>query len=514
MADVLLTHSYHLYFDRKQTRKMQPYPPLGTLYAASLLRSAGISVALFDSMLTNPEEHFEAALEQHRPRIVVVYEDNFNFLSKMCLTRMRDVAYRILEASQRAGCTVLVNGSDASDHASEFLQKGFRCVLLGEAEWTLLELVQHLLRDRSSDVSHISGLAYLHGATGELVQTPARPLMRDLNLLPMPARDLVDVNQYATAWKSAHGFFSLNIVSSRGCPYRCNWCAKPIYGDHFSVRSPKSVAEEMRTLKHDCGAEHLWFADDIFGLKPKWVCELASEVERLDAAVPFKMQSRVDLMTSETVHALRRAGCVEVWMGAESGSQKILSAMDKGTRVDQIAVARENLRKEGIRACYFLQFGYPGENWQDIQQTISLVHDTRPDDIGVSVSYPLPGTRFFDRVRAQLGNKTNWSDSEDLSMMFQGAYTDEFYRALHDALHAQVDAWHSGHNGKASAKDDREDRGASIDKVWSHLAQLEKTCRTSHPTVLDALSSDPLVQLQSATAFAHGCSSDDHSGSD
>ena len=283
--------------------------------------------------------------------------------------------------------------------------------------------------------------------------------MRDLNLLPMPARDLVDVNQYATAWKSAHGFFSLNIVSSRGCPYRCNWCAKPIYGDHFSVRSPLSVAEEMRKLKYECGAEHLWFADDIFGLKPKWVSELAFEVERLDAAIPFKMQSRVDLMTPAAVRALQTAGCTEVWMGVESGSQKILSAMDKGTRVDQIAVARENLRKEGIRACYFLQFGYPGENWQDIQQTIALVDDTRPDDIGVSVSYPLPGTRFFDRVRAQLGKKTNWSDSEDLSMMFQGAYTDEFYRALHDALHAQVDAWHSGRNGQHPARQDHEIRG-------------------------------------------------------
>ena len=509
MADVLLTHSYHLYFDRKQTRKMRPYPPLGTLYAAALLRSAGISVALFDTMLTNPEDSFQAALEQNNPKIVVVYEDNFNFLSKMCLTRMRDVAYGMLEASLRVGATVLVNGSDASDHASDYLEKGFRCVLLGEAEWTLLELVQHLLRNGDSDVSHISGLAYLHPATGELVRTPHRALMRDLNLLPMPARDLIDVEQYATAWKSAHGLFSLNIVSSRGCPYQCNWCAKPIYGDHFSLRSPLSVAEEMRTLKQDYGADHLWFADDIFGLKPKWVCELASEVERFDAAIPFKMQSRVDLMTPEAVRALQRAGCTEVWMGAESGSQKILSATDKGTRVDQIAVARENLRAEGIRACYFLQFGYPGENWRDIQKTIALVHETRPDDIGVSVSYPLPGTRFFDRVRAQLGNKTNWSDSGDLSMMFRGGYTDEFYRALHDALHAQVDLWHSGDNDGSPTNQDHEYGGSRVGEMWAQVRQLEKTCRNSDPTMLEAFSADSLVQLQPATGFAPSCSAND-----
>jgi len=514
VADVLLTHSYHLFYDRKQTRKAQPYPPLGTLYAAATLRSSGISVAVFDTMLNDPRENFQAALQQHKPRIVVVYEDNFNFLSKMCLTRMREVAYGILEASQRAGATVLINGSDASDRASEYLEKGFRCVLLGEAEWTLLELVQQLLRNDDSDVSQIAGLAYLHPGTRELVRTPRRSLMRDLNQLPMPARDLVDVQQYATAWKSAHGFFSLNIVSSRGCPYQCNWCAKPIYGDHFSVRSPQSVAEEMRKLKYDYGAEHLWFADDIFGLKPKWLGELASEVERLDAAIPFKMQSRVDLMTPSAVRALRRAGCAEVWMGVESGSQKILSAMDKGTHVDQISVGRENLRKEGIRACYFLQFGYPGENWQDIQKTIDLVHETRPDDIGVSVSYPLPGTRFFDQVRAQLGKKTNWSDSEDLSMMFRGSYTDDFYRALHDALHTQVDAWRSGHNGEVPIRQNHEYSGRSVDQMWAQVIQLEKTCRNSDPTMLEALSTDSLVQLQPAPSFAHGCSSIEGSGND
>ena len=443
MADVLLTHSYHLYYDRKQVRKMQPYPPLGTLYAAALLRSAGMSVTVFDTMLNDPEGGFEAALRQNRPRIVVVFEDNFNFLSKMCLTRMREVAYHILETSLDAGATVLVNGSDASDHALDYLQRGFHGVLLGEAEWTLLEAVSHLLKGEENAFDQVDGLAYLHKRSSELVKTPPRAFMRNLDHLPFPSRDLIDTNQYRSAWKQAHGYFSLNIVASRGCPYRCNWCAKPIYGDSFSVRSAAAVAAEMQQLKCNYAADHLWFADDIFGLRPKWVRELAAEVEKRDAALPFKMQSRVDLMTPGNVNALRRAGCAEVWMGAESGSQKILDAMDKGTRVDQIAQARENLRREGIRACYFLQFGYPGETWQDIQSTIRLVRDTRPDDIGVSVSYPLPGTKFFERVKAELGEKTNWSDSEDLSMMFQGAYTNEFYRALHDALHAQVDSWNS-----------------------------------------------------------------------
>ena len=189
------------------------------------------------------------------------------------------------------------------------------------------------------------------------------------------------------------------------------------------------------------------------------------------------MQSRVDLMTRPTVAALRRAGCAEVWMGAESGSQKILDAMEKDTRVEQIAAARENLRRHDIRACYFLQFGYPDERWEDIQNTIDLVRRTRPDDIGVSVSYPLPGTKFYELVREELGAKTNWADSEDLCMMFRGTYSDRFYRALHDSLHAEVDVW----NMAPGASPER------VRELWEEVAALEKTCRTSHPTLLPVL---------------------------
>jgi anaerobic magnesium-protoporphyrin IX monomethyl ester cyclase len=493
VSDVLLTHSYHLYYDRKQTRKMQPYPPLGTLYAAALLRRAGISVAVFDTMLNDPQEGFQQALDHHRPRIVVVYEDNFNFLSKMCLTRMREVAFVIADMSLRAGATIVANGSDASDHAEEYLQRGFRCVLLGEAEWTLLETVKHLLAGEDPVLEGVAGIVALREETREIVRTNSRGLMRDLDCLPFPSRDLIDLQQYRKAWKGTHGYFSLNVVASRGCPYRCNWCAKPIYGDSFSMRSPRSVAQEMRELKFDYGVDHLWFADDIFGLRPKWVRELATEVEKLDAAIPFKMQTRVDLMSPDTVSALRRAGCAEVWMGAESGSQKILDAMDKGTRVDQIAKARNNLRDQGIRACYFLQFGYSGETWHDIQSTIKLVRDTRPDDIGVSVSYPLPGTKFFERVRAQLGEKKNWSDSEDLSMMFQGAYTNEFYRALHDALHAQVDRWNTSSEHTGNRR--QESSHGEPEELWKRVMELEQTCRNPRPTGLHVVPKEELVQI-------------------
>lgn len=470
MSDVLLTHSYHLPYDRKQLRKMQPYPPLGTLYAASVLREQGFTVALFDTMLQAPEEGFAEALKQHKPKIVAVYEDNFNFLSKMCLTRMREIAFDMLEKAHHAGAVAIAHGSDATDHTREYLERGFDYVLLGVAEWTLEHLASALMR--KGEARGIPGIAYLN-AEGEVVRTGKVSPKMDRGL-PAPARDLIDMESYRSAWREAHGFFSLNLIASRGCPFRCNWCAKPIYGDSFHGNSPETVAEEMRELKERYGADHLWFADDIFGLNRHWVLQLAEEVEKRGCAVAFKIQARADLLTLETVRALKRAGCAEVWMGAESGSQKILDAMEKGLLVDEIVTARDNLKREGIRACYFLQLGYPGEGWDDILQTVRLVRETRPDDIGVSVSYPLPNTRFYERVQRDLGRKRNWRDSEDLSVMFKGAYTDQFYRAVRDALHHEVDSWNSA---------GRELQHESL-RLWAEVNRLEPGSRNADATVL------------------------------
>jgi anaerobic magnesium-protoporphyrin IX monomethyl ester cyclase len=434
MAEVLLTHSNNLYSDRKQVEKMQPYPPLQTILAASVLRHAGIDAALFDPTFESPGRSllnaFESALEFHRPHLVVVCEDDFNFLSKMCLIRNRELAYQMAEIARRRGIPIAAHGSDASDRAREYIAVGFSFVLIGEVESTLLELAQ----GRPSDA--IRGLAF--GDKTSVRYNRQREVRANLDALPLPAWDLVGIERYRQAWTKAHGYFSLNMASSRGCPYRCNWCAKPIYGQKFHCRPARSVAAEMLYLKTAFGPDQIWFADDIFALSPKWTGEFANAVEELGSQIPFKMQSRCDLMTRSTIAALKRAGCAEVWMGCESGSQKILDAMDKGIRVEQVYEARELLRQHGIRACFFLQFGYPGEGWSEIEATIRMVRETAPDDIGISVSYPLPGTRFHQSVYTQIGVRSNWSDSADLSMVFQGAYPSEFYRALADALHMEV----------------------------------------------------------------------------
>jgi anaerobic magnesium-protoporphyrin IX monomethyl ester cyclase len=489
VADILLAHSYHLPYDPKQVRKMQPYPPLGTLYAATALRQHGFSAAVFDPMLQDPVSGFIEMLRREKPAILAIYEDDFNFLSKMCLTRMRDVAWQLAQTARETGAIVIAHGSDATDHAREYLQNGADFVLVGEAEQSLVELCASILAGGALP-KEITGVMHLN-AEGNLVQSSARPPRNpDWKNLVRPARELIDLEPYRKAWVSAHGYFSTNVVASRGCPYRCNWCAKPISGNKFQLRPAELVAAEICELKEVHGAEHIWFGDDIFALDLRWVKQFADAIELCDCALPFKIQSRADLMSEETVASLKRAGCAEVWMGVESGSQRVLDAMDKGLRVGEIRVARERLGDAGIRACYFLQFGYPGEHWEDIQKTIELVRATRPDDIGVSFSYPLPGTPFFERVQEQIGAKSNWTDSDDLCLMFTAAYKDEFYLALRNALHAEVDSWHNG--GSSSADKD----WASL---WEKVYVLEETSRNSEATSFthfETSGADQLVHLE------------------
>jgi radical SAM superfamily enzyme YgiQ (UPF0313 family) len=472
LTDVLLTHSYHLPYDAKQLRKMQPYTPIGTLYAAAALREHGISVAMFDSMLEPPTGSFVSTLDRLRPRIVAVYEDDFNFLTKMCLTRMREVAWEIARTAKAVGAAVIVHGSDSADNPLLFLNNGFDYVLCGEAENTLVNLCAALLQKR--EPPQLDGLVYLDSA-GQFVRT-GQPLARNAQWthLSPPARDLIDLEPYRAAWLRVRGYFSTNMVASRGCPFRCNWCAKPISGNQFHLRAASAVAEEMALLKR-AGVDHIWFGDDVFALNHHWVREFADEVVRRDASLPFKIQSRADLLREDTVQDLKLAGCSEIWMGVESGSQEILDAMDKGITVACVSTVRERLRNAGIRACFFLQFGYPGEDWNKLQQTIALVRRLRPDDIGVSFSYPLPGTVFHDRVQAQLGAKRNWTDSDDLSIMFQAAYSTDFYRSVREALHAEVDSW------QHPADEELKNRVAML---WDLVNEMEPLSRATEAAIV------------------------------
>jgi anaerobic magnesium-protoporphyrin IX monomethyl ester cyclase len=439
MSTVLFGQSYFLRFDPKLWDAMQPYAPLGTLQAAALVRAQGLEVALFDAMLSEGTHEWEAALEAHQPRYAVLFEDNFNYLSKMSLLRMREAAFSMIEAARRRGCTVIVGGADMTDHAETYLQRGAHFVLVGEGDQTLVELLTALESD-TTDVGSIAGLA-LQDGSGLIRRTAARPVLNRLDDLPFPAWDLVDVERYRRVWVERHGYFSMNMVTTRGCPFHCNWCAKPIWGQRYNVRSPEHVVEEMAWLHAHFRPDHLWFMDDIMGIQDRWIEAFADLLDARDLHIPFKCLNRVDLLLrGRTIPALARAGAQIVWVGAESGSQKILDAMQKGTRVEQIYEATRQLHAAGIRVAFFLQFGYPGETRDDIELTLKMVRDLMPDDIGISVSYPLPGTPFFQAVRHELGERSNWVDSQDLAMLYRGPFRTEFYRQLHTVVHKEYRA--------------------------------------------------------------------------
>ncbi|HTY38969.1 MAG TPA: radical SAM protein [Bacteroidota bacterium] len=468
MSRVLLTHSYSLRFDPKEHRAMTPYPPLGTLYAASWLRQSGIPVSVHDVMFDQDESMFEQSLCSQHPEIVVIYDDQFNYLTKMCLSRMREAAFSMSRCAKAHGCTVVVFSSDATDHLAEYFDHMVDFVILGEAEITLTELASHILSRHDGTADTIHGLAFKSG--GEIRRTPPRRIFSTLDVLPFPAWDLADLTPYRLAWKRSHGSFSLNMVTTRGCPYHCNWCAKPIYGQVYHSRSPENVVDEMLMLKQHVAPEHIWFADDIFGLKPDWVRRFADLVTTRDAVIPFKCLSRVDLLLKEdTILHLRRAGCRTVWVGAESGSQKILDAMEKGTTVAQIYEASALLHKHGISVGFFLQYGYPGETFDDIAQTLRMVRECAPDELGISVSYPLPGTRFYDSVRAEMEAKRNWVDSADLDIMFRGTYPREFYRILHAYTHKKFRIWQATAALLRSLRRPAQINGALLDRVARSL---------------------------------------------
>lgn len=431
---ILFTHSYFLNFDKKQLKTAMPYPPLGTLYAMAYLRENGFDVKLFDTQFCLLANAINETIDDYKPDVLVVYDDGFNYLTKMCLTNMRHAAFDMLHYAKLKGCRTLVSSSDATDHCKEYLLKGADTIIIGEAEQTLLEICNNVQKNEA--ITNINGIAYL--MNNEVVNTPKRTILKNLDELPHPAWDLLDITPYKSMWLKTHGYFTLNFVTTRGCPYKCNWCAKPIYGNRYNTHSAENIVLQIKQLHSKFGFTHIWFADDIFGLKPNWLKEFNYYIQKEEVKIKYKIQSRADLLLEdENIKHLAESGCEKVWMGAESGSQKILDAMDKGITVEQIYTAAQLLKKHHINVALFLQFGYLDETIEDINKTINMVKDIMPNEIGASVSYPLPGTKFYDKVKEQLVKKSNWIDSDDLDLMFKNTYSPVFYKVLHRYIHKQ-----------------------------------------------------------------------------
>ncbi len=435
MNNILFTHSYFYKMDSKQWKNQTPFLPLGTIYAASLLRENDFKVSLFDTALKDSPTEILPFLKQVKPDILIIYDDGFNYLTKMCLTNMRKACFEMIKLAKEKDITVIVSSSDAADNAELYLKKGADFVLYGEAETTLLELTKALQQNISTEaLNKIEGLYFKD--QNKVIKTKPRKVLKNLDELPFPAWDLIDVASYKKVWKNSKFPFTLNLATTRGCPYHCNWCAKPIYGQRYNSHSPKRVVEMIQYLTKNYQTNRFWMCDDIFGLKPNWVQEFNELLQKENLKISYYIQSRADLLLKEnTIDALAESGLEEVWIGAESGSQKILDAMDKGTTIAQIKKATKLLKEKAIKVAFFIQYGYLGETKEDIDKTLQLIKELKPDNIGVSVSYPLPETPFYEKVKHQFKDKTNWKDSDDLALLFKSTFNQDYYRKLQRYTH-------------------------------------------------------------------------------
>lgn len=437
---ILLSHSYFLFLDPKEAANHKPYPPLAPLtLAAWIKQELDVDVHFYDVMFDPDETGLVQALRDVQPDIFLLYDDDFNYLTKMCLENMRRAVFRALEQIPKHGLFI-AHGSDASDQAEDYLRAGFDVVVHRNAEKIVVDMLRAYIAESSMDTLHnMDGISYL--TNGVYQQTPQTRTNFDLEQSPMPRWDLIELAPYRQMWQQHHSYFSLNVSTSHGCPFSCNWCAKPLYGRTYKAIPPERIAEQFHFLSAQLGADHIWVTDDIFGLKPGWLTRFADHLELLSVRVPYKCLSRADLIDDKVGAELARSGCNELWLGVESGSQKVLDAMDKKVEIKQILKATQILKRNGIQVGFFLQYGYPGEEFIDIEMTLDLIRTCLPDHIGISVSYPLKGTPFYEKVASQMGDKRNWDDSGDLALIFPGKYHPDFYRALHQYTHHYFGFW-------------------------------------------------------------------------
>ena len=419
-TDLLLVNPLFLRRDPVEYELMTPYFPLGLLYLAATARQTGYTVQIFDCMFRDDVDEFARALDQIRPRVVGLG----------ILSTVRAMADELIAVALSKGYPVLVGGSDPTARPQSYLdrQEGTIVAVIGEGEETLLELLPALLEQpKAQPLSDIAGIAY-RDKEGQIVRTPPRALRKTVDQIPFPARDLIDIEAYRRAWQSKHDVFSLSVIASRGCPYRCAWCQKSVFGRSFRLRSPEDVAEEMRQIKETYHPDMLRIVDDVTGIDRDWVRRWRDALLEQDAAIPFECLSRVDLVDWEMLTWLKEAGCKRISFGAESGSQQVLDAMTKGTRVEQIYRAAELCHELDIELYFFIMVGYPGEGWADILATANLLRETMPDTFSSTIAYPLQGTPFYEQVKDRLIEDHDWTHTAENRVLYRGEYSTRFYR--------------------------------------------------------------------------------------
>jgi anaerobic magnesium-protoporphyrin IX monomethyl ester cyclase len=426
MPELLLTHGYFMFDDPKELQILKPYAPLGILYLCSHLRAAGFDVDVFDTTFSTRDLLF-CHLRTAKPSVLGVYAN--------LMTRRNVVD--ILGVAREAGWTTVVGGPEPGAYAQEYLASGADFVVLGEGELTMGEFLQAVRAGASDSLGSIAGLAFLD-SEGIVRQTAPRSQISNLDAQPWPAREAIDIGRYVRTWKDAHGHGSVSFITARGCPYKCSWCSHQVFGLSHRRRNPALVADEVEWLIQRYSPDMAWVADDVFTIHHGWIRAYAAEMKQRGLHLPFECISRADRLNEEVLDLMAELGCFRVWIGSESGSQRILDAMERGVKVEQVHKATELCRQRGIQTGMFLMWGYEGEDMPDIEATIEHVKRSRPDIFLTTVAYPIKGTPYYAQTKDRLVELNAWADSSDRELKIKGRHSGNFYQHADRLLRDEV----------------------------------------------------------------------------
>jgi radical SAM superfamily enzyme YgiQ (UPF0313 family) len=426
VAELLLTHGYFLFDDPKELQIMKPYAPLGILYLCSHLRKKGFDVEVFDTTFSSRDVLFQH-LRTERPSVLGVYAN--------LMTRKNVID--ILRVAREAGWRTVVGGPEPGAYAREYLESGADFVVFGEGEITMEELLHALRGGTTGSPAQIPGIAFLDD-TGIMRQTSPRVQITSLDAQPWPARDAINIKRYVRTWKDAHGTGSVSFITARGCPYKCRWCSHQVYGLTHRRRNPVLVVDEVEWLLKEYSPDIAWVADDVFTIHHGWMRAYAAEMRGRGLRLPFECISRADRLNSEMVDLLAELGCFRIWIGSESGSQRILDAMERGVKIEQVQKAVELSRSRGIQSGMFLMWGYQGEELPDIEATIEHVKRSNPDIFFTTVAYPIKGTPYYEGVADRLVQLKPWAESSDRELMIKGRHSRRFYEQADRLLRDEV----------------------------------------------------------------------------
>ena len=423
--DLLLTHGYFLAEDPKEQRIMKPYPPLGILYLSSHLRREGFDVEVYDSTFGSRGGLLKL-LESEQPSVLGVYAN--------LLTRGEVV--RIAQDAKARGWFVVLGGPEPANYAAEYLDAGADVIVRGEGERAMAALLARL-KSGGTLSEDLPSLIY-RAADGLLVNTPAAPLIENLDGQPWPDREQIDIERYVHTWRERHGRGSLSVITARGCPYHCRWCSHSVYGKTHRRRSATNVVDEVEFLLDRYEPDMLWIADDVFTIHRGWLAAYAGEMRRRGLKVPFECITRADRVNERVAGMLAELGCLRVWIGSESGSQRILDAMQRGVTVEQVQRAVELCRASGIETGMFIMWGYEGEQMEDVEATVAHVRKCQPEVCLTTVSYPIKGTPYHDQIASKLVNIGGWQESTDRDIAVHGRHSRRFYQFADALLKAET----------------------------------------------------------------------------